>query len=426
MIRSASFVSSASVPLETLLSVGEEARIDRLVLAAAQQIADRGAAGASARSVAAAAGVAASAVNYNFGNVERLFSSAFEFGAGQTAEWLEARSAEILMLPRTAGGAVLALEYLVAAWTREARALALLYQECLASTPGQGPGAAWTGLWRDFWIRTAAAFGLSEVEGRILHLFFESEGLYHLSGWSRALEGAALRELCAHLGAVWLGAGESVPVGAAQLAERSAGARPVGSIAPAALRIAEAAAEVVEARGLGGLTHRAVATAAGVTTGAVTHHFRTIEDLVAGAIRGQVEAMSRSGEADGPPPPQVEQIRTPEDLLDAIRFHAMTDQPAGPGFRRRTLFLAAVRRPELASAGAVIRFAHGGTIRDALGRLFAIPPEMISLHAGVLARLVSAIWFAASADAAPRQAQALLVGEVGERLLRWLSAREAA
>ncbi|MDB5445041.1 MAG: hypothetical protein JWQ97_358, partial [Phenylobacterium sp.] len=238
MVPSAPLVSAASAPLQALLAKGDEAKVDRLVLAAAQQIAERGAAGASARSVAAAAGVAASAVNYNFGNVERLFSSVFDFGAALTAEWLQARSAELLMLPRTRDGAVQALEFLVEAWTRDARALALLYQECLAVTPGRGPGAAWTGIWRDFWVRTGAAFGLSELEGRILHLFFESESLYHLSGWSRALEGAALRELCTHLGAVWLGAGETPPIGALQLAEQSAGARPFGSLAPAALRIA--------------------------------------------------------------------------------------------------------------------------------------------------------------------------------------------
>lgn len=397
-----------------------EDRFDRLVSAAAGQIAEYGAAAATARSVAARAGAAASAVNYNFGSIEQLFSAAFDRGVAETAQWLDGRGREVTALPRTADGAVLALEHLVAEWTVGARPLALLYQECLAQTPGRGPGADWTRLWRDFWLRTASSFGLGEADGRLLHLFFESEALYHLSTWSPALERAALREMCGLFGSVWLGAGPVAVTGALQLAERTAGVRAT-PIPPTAERIAEAAAAVVEKSGLGGLTHRAVAARAGVTTGAVTHHFRTVENLVAGMVRGQVLAMSRDA-ADGAGAQPIADMETSAQFFEAVRLHAVGDEPIGPAVRRRHLFLAALRRDELVAPAAVIRFAHGGTARDALDRFFHIPADQLSLYAGVLSRLLTALWFACAPDVAPRRSREGLLADIEARLERNLQA----
>lgn len=385
-----------------------ESRSSRLVAAAAQQISDHGMAAASARAVAAAAGTAASAINYNFGGLERLLSLAFEHGAARTGEWLEARRREIRALPRSPDGAVRALEHVVRAWTVGARPLALLYQERMALAPAHG-GGPWTALWRDFWLETAAAFGLGQVEGRLMHLFFESEGLYHLSTWSPALEDAALRELVDHFGAVWLGASPARSIGALAQAERSAGALAYGEVSPAALRIAVAAAAVVEG-GLGALTHRAVAAQAGVTTGAVTHHYRTVEELTAGAIRGQVLALTPEGEAA---PRSVEASRTPAEFLATIRPHALRDVPQGPAVARRNLFLAAVRRPEQAGCAAVIRFAFGGTSRRGLQGLLELPAEALSLRAAVLSRMLAAIWFATSPDPAPEQLRERLFEAIG-------------
>jgi DNA-binding transcriptional regulator YbjK len=414
-------LDGSTAPLHPVRSEGEESRADRLVAVAARQIAEQGLGAVSARSVAAAAGAAASAVNYNLGGMERLLSRAFEHGAAQTADWLTSRADELRALPRSPASAAGALEYMVTAWTRSARPLALLYQEHLAAAPAGKAGAAWTGLWRDFWLETADTFGLDEVDGRLLHLFFESECLYHLSTWSPALEVAALRELAQHFAALWLDAPAGPSGGALALAERTAGARAAGSLAPGALKIAEAAAEVLQ-DGLGGLTHRAVAARVGVTTGAVTHHFRTIEDLVAGAIRGQVMAMTpASGAAQGSG--SVEQPLSVQDLVDNMRRHALPGEPAGPALTRRHLFLAAVRRPELAGCAAVIRFAHGGTTRGVLDRLFDIPPEILPLHAGVLSRLLSALWHGCAADAAPAESGRGLLDVVTGRLFQRLPTR---
>lgn len=424
MLRPSPLAPSAPAASQTGVAGESDSRIERLIAVAAEQIADRGMAEVSARSVAAEAGASPSAINYNFGGIERLFSNAFEHGAARTGAWLAIQEAHLLALPRTPDGAVSALEHLLLAWTCEARPLALLYQECLAATPGRGPGAAWTGLWRDVWLRLAAAFGLAPLQGRLMHLVFESEALYHLSRWSPALEDAALGELVRHVGAVWLGARPIPPIGALALAEQTARARPDASATPTALKVMTAAAEVVE-QGLGALTHRSVAARAGLTTGAVTHHFRTIEDLVAGAIRGQVMAMSRM--VDGETVSPTDPIRTPEELFRGIRLHGLPDPGGhGPTAGRRTLFLAAARRPELAGSGAVIRFAHGGTARGSLGGLFVIEPELVSLYAGLLSRLVAALPQACSADDSPRARQDELVTLIEEGLVDRLPLRGGA
>lgn len=384
----------------------------RLVTAAARLLADRGRPGVSARAVAAEARLAASAINYNLGGLEQLLSTALEVGCEEAAAWLARCEPQVARLPATPDGAALALEAVILAWTGEARDLALLYQEAA----GTEVGARWTGLWAEFWARTAERCGLGTVEGRLLHAAFESEALFQLSGWSPVLEAAALRELCGQFGALWLGASPGLVTGACRIAEEGAGARPEGSLAAPALRIADAAAEVVAEKGLAGLTHRAVAMRAGVTTGAVTHHFRTIEDLVAGAIRGQVSALSRVTPGGQAP-------ATPDGFVDALFFHARADRPSIPVLSRRGLFLAAVRRPDLARAGAVIRFAHGGTTRDSLVRLFRVEADQGVVVAGVLARLLSALWSACAGQADPAEARAILAEAVIRRPLDRLGAR---
>ncbi|CAN5506632.1 hypothetical protein BH10PSE3_BH10PSE3_05430 [soil metagenome] len=422
VIRSPSATFTSSAP-RTLPPGDEDRRTDRLILAAAQQISRQGFAGASARSVATAAGASPSAINYNFGNIERLLLLAFDYGVHQTAERLETWEREISALPPTADGAARALDHVLTAWTRDDRPLALLYQEALAAGAGQGPAAAWTRLWRDFWLRAAAMFGLDEIQGRLMHVFFESEALFHLSTWSPALERAAFGEMTDYFAATWLGAPRRTDGGAFALAEKTAGARPHGSVPPAAMRIAEAAAEVVEAQGLGGLTHRAVATRAGVTTGAVTHHFRSIEDLVAGAIRGQVAALQEDALIVDGAPPSLDELETAERLFEATRFHVVADQRVSPMLRRRRLFLAAVRRADMAGAGAVIRFSLGGTVRDALSRVFQIPIEALALPSGMLSRLLSAVWFACAADDDPRDSREVLVDAIQGRFVKGLVKR---
>lgn len=383
----------------------------RLVAAAGFLVAQEGIAAASARAIAAQADTSASAIHYNFGNLERLLHVVVEQGVEDTGAWLVDRESEIAALPPSPDGAAWALLHVLGAWTSAARPLALTYQEAVTAWPGRGPSAAWTRLWRDFWIRTAQRFELSALDGRVLHAFFEHEALYHLSRWSTALEGAALVEMVERLATICLGAPTRPPRGAVATAERAAGARPHGSVPPSAMRIAKAAGEVVEEKGLAGLTHRAVAKHAGVTTGSVTHHFRSIEDLVAGAIRGQVQAMTE----EAAPQAAINEIATPDALFAALRFHVTADAPSSAVVRRRRLFLAALRRPELAAAGAVIRFSYGGTLRDSLGRTFALSDADLLGNASVLARLLASIWFACAGDDDPVASRTILFDRIEAR-----------
>ncbi|WP_369801041.1 TetR/AcrR family transcriptional regulator [Caulobacter sp. X] len=396
-----------------------------MIAAGASLIASGGIAAASARAIAAKAATAASAINYNFGNLERLLLTVFEQGVEETRAWQQDRAREIAALPRSPDGAALALLHVIQAWAGGGRRLALTYQEAAAAAPGEGPAAAWTRLWRDFWLQTAAGFGLPAIDGRMLHAFFEYEALYSLSAWSPALETAALIEMVEHFAATWLGAPDRAARGATPLAERTAGTRPYGSVPPAAMRIAKAAAEVVEDTGLVGLTHRAVAARAGVTTGSVTHHFRSVEDLVAGAIRGQVQAMTDEAAAQADAPPSIEAILAPDAWIAALRPHVTSELPSPPVIRRRRLFLASIRRQELAAAGAVIRFSYGGTLRDSMGRVFALSADDLPLHASVLARLLSAIWFACAGDEDPAAGRAALFERIAAGVLGRLSPRHA-
>jgi DNA-binding transcriptional regulator YbjK len=58
-------------------------------------------------------------------------------------------------------------------------------------------------------------------------------------------------------------------------------------------RIAKAAIQVVAERGIEGLTHRAVAAAAGVPLGSTTYHFATLDDLLEVALHEAAESNVR-------------------------------------------------------------------------------------------------------------------------------------
>jgi len=415
------FVSSIASSAHLPISGGGETTRGRLIAAAAALVADGGIAAASARAVAAEAGASASAINYNLGGIERLLLSVFERGVAETQAWLEPRAKEIAALPPNADGAGLALLHVLSAWTGEGRRLALLYQEALAAGAGEGAAGAWTRLWRDFWLNAAQALGLAPADGRLLHVLFEFEALHNLSTWSPALQAGALGEIVERFAAICLGAPSRAPRGALILAEQAAGTRAYGSLAPAAMRIAKAAAEVVEDKGFSGLTHRAVAARAGVTTGSVTHHFRSIEDLVAGAIRGQVQAMTEEASAEDEAPGSIEDVSTAEQLFEMLRFHTVGERPPNPVLRRRRLFLAAVRREDLAGAAAVIRYSYGGTTREALGRIFGLSGQALVLEASVLSRLLSSAWFACSGDADAGVARGEVMDEIERRFAAWLA-----
>ncbi len=107
--------------------------------------------------------------------------------------------------------------------------------------------------------------------------------------------------------------------------------------------LAIAALEVVSARGVEGLTHRAVAAVAGVPLGSTTYHFKTLDDLLEAAMRVakartelEFALVSATIEADG-------------DVVNALAGYLVRTvaENVGRTIVEFELYLAALRRPQL-------------------------------------------------------------------------------
>jgi DNA-binding transcriptional regulator YbjK len=143
-------------------------------------------------------------------------------------------------------------------------------------------------------------------------------------------------------------------------------------------RIAAAAIEVVAERGVPGLTHRAVAAAAGVPVGSTTYHFATLDDLLSVALH---EAAQRN----------ISQIREwaenlPPDADFAAELAALVrlqlDSRHSATTAAYDLYVAALHYPSLRSASAAWD--------DALAEIFGsrTDPEMGHVLAALFAGLV--------------------------------------
>ena len=109
------------------------------------------------------------------------------------------------------------------------------------------------------------------------------------------------------------------------------------------LRIALAALEVVAERGVEGLTHRAVAAAAGIPLGSTTYHFKTLDDLLAAAI---VQAKKAT---DADLSHWASELRPEEDLVDALTRYIteLLERSRDRIVIELELYMAALRRPQL-------------------------------------------------------------------------------
>lgn len=113
-------------------------------------------------------------------------------------------------------------------------------------------------------------------------------------------------------------------------------------------RIAQAAIEVVATNGAAGLTHRAVAAAAGVPLGSTTYYFASRDDLLAEALHAAAEhniARLREWEAG---------LGEAVDLASALASLTMAGLTAGrpQSVVEYELYIAALHRPRLRQASA--------------------------------------------------------------------------
>jgi DNA-binding transcriptional regulator YbjK len=108
-------------------------------------------------------------------------------------------------------------------------------------------------------------------------------------------------------------------------------------------KIALAALDVVADRGVEGLTHRAVAAAAGIPLGSTTYHYKTLDDLLASAI---VEAKKAT---DTELAAWAETLGPDTDLVGAIADYVMQalTHHWGRTVVEHELYMAALRRPEM-------------------------------------------------------------------------------
>ena len=100
-------------------------------------------------------------------------------------------------------------------------------------------------------------------------------------------------------------------------------------------QLIEATLQVIEASGIGGVSHRAVAKVAGVSPAAAIHHFATLDDLLVAALVSANEASVRA----------IEAVQDVDGLAQVLVDHVV-------GHRTRfvalyELYLLAARRPAL-------------------------------------------------------------------------------
>ncbi|GAB2995396.1 TetR family transcriptional regulator [Amycolatopsis acidiphila] len=137
------------------------------------------------------------------------------------------------------------------------------------------------------------------------------------------------------------------------------------------IRIARAAIQVVAERGIDGLTHRAVAAAAGVPLGSTTYHFATLDDLLEVALHEAAANNVRVlREWEENLPPDTDFAAALSELVMSY-LHEQYPQTVV----EYDLYVAALRRPRLRAATAAWDAALTqlfGSRTDALtGRLLA-------------------------------------------------------
>jgi TetR/AcrR family transcriptional regulator, regulator of biofilm formation and stress response len=137
-------------------------------------------------------------------------------------------------------------------------------------------------------------------------------------------------------------------------------------------RILHATLEVIGAEGLGGVTNRAVARAAGVSPGSLSYHFPAQGDLLREALLLYVsrEAERLEGLAEGleGAPPDLDAVAAA--VQGVVRTAGRHEQLA-----QMELYLQASRDPELRAVAARAYAAYDHATRTVLAALGVADPE---------------------------------------------------
>lgn len=381
-------------------------RADDLIQAFLEQMAVSGIAGATARAVAARAGTSASAINYHFHSLERLYGIAQQQAIARTRIWLRERLAEAAAgAPWTPAGFPAFATAVIDDWCAHERVLAQA-EACdtvaatwwISETAGQ-----WMGLWETFWAAALSRFSLSADLAPVAAAVLQSERFGHLVRWRPLHDRAALEEVCTRLAARLSGDAELLarPApwrdAAEALSQRMTVFPPLTG---AAARIAGAVVAAVDEVGESGLTHRAAAMEAGLSLGAVTHHFPTRAALMTAGYASVYEGIVSSAERWGA-------MKARHDDLGRHILAFLEMGRAAPKVRAfETFFFAATRDPALADFAARVRYSRGATTLSYLG---PVAPQLTRMDALLLSHWITgaARRILADEDGAPEVQQAI-------------------
>ncbi|NQE61323.1 hypothetical protein E1H18_1579 [Caulobacter sp. RHG1] len=375
------------------------------------QMADAGVDGASSRTVAARIGASASAINYYFSSIEQLYGVAQNHAMSEADCWLNDRLVEIEAgAPWPAHAFPAFAAHVLDSWCADRRAEAHA-EACdfagLAWRPSETT-SRWLRLWGDFWTAALPRFGLDTSLAAIAAPILQSERFGHLARWRSPHDRAGLEEVCLRLTARLSGDAELLArptpwrLAAERVSQETTVFRPLSE---AAERIADAVVAAVDEGGEGALTHRSAATKAGLSLGAVTHHFPTRSALMAAGYAHlyQTNFETAVGVLTTPDPDAPTRGLLPHDDIGQHMLSFLNvgrAAPRGRGFE--AFFFAATRDPALADFAARVRYSRGFNTFRHLGPL---APQLTRLDTLLISHWISGT--ARAASVLPDQAAAL-------------------
>ncbi|MFC3077485.1 TetR/AcrR family transcriptional regulator [Phenylobacterium terrae] len=361
---------------------------ERLLQAALDLLHEDGPSGVSARAVGDRAGVSASSVNYHFGGRDGLLARAFGHAGAEAQRW---RAAALAAAPPSAPAQTLA------AWTaslvqdlcsrRDLLLVSREFRQLAARTPGLAALAREDQVQADaFWREIVQRCGLPAALAGPVADFAAGATLTHGRGADWRLELPWLLQSCERLAARLRGARAGLPGwdGWRALAERQAAAAIGPWTAPAseaAIRMLDAGIGIVGAQGVEGLTHRAVARAAGASLANVTHHFPTRSALVHAAFRRLHSRLVAAGSDAGRAGPSELSIAAVADGLAGVVVDAHGGLRPEP-IALEELIMSAGRDPAIRDVAMQLRAGRGegsvATLQSLRPR--GDPPDRLDAH----------------------------------------------
>lgn len=345
-----------------------------------------GSAGISARQLSQTAEVPVSSLYHHFGSLEQLLIVAQENAWTTAAAWCDARLGEIARVDMAPEAFAAAFAAVIDEWTCSQRRLAFAWREAQLlgrrEDSFRGVAAGWRSLWSDFWSQFCGHFGLSDY-AVLTERLFDNESFLHMFRWCRAIDRAGLDEMCRGWTA-WL-TGMPTPPSPWRDFAREEALRvfpPLPDRDETTERIADAAAAVIARAGTASLTHRAVASEAGLTLGVVSHKFKTIPNLLRAAF--ETIYMRSAGRTDKVEPPVLHGSR--DEIFDqmvALVRRSATDSGA------EDLFVAVARDPALHQFAAQLRYLRGHTSGSYLRAILEPERPVTNLDAALISGFVS-------------------------------------